>query len=277
MLGVNGSWLQPSIPTGRPRLSLKVYPNGGVKTPLHPRVPFDVRAAPARCTPSASVSSGGGGSCSVGVHAGAMSCCGLRQFQPRTESWRGSPGTPQNVTRLEMNPEISVMLGDASPSRRSRCPVRTEVSRYTGIAHDVEAEARRFADRRHQREQRHRQPSPDSRRPGRRCSPRRSRPRCRRDRSSALRCALPRNFVSGHCGNGVGLPIRPGGRLKRRSFTAAGGTVTSAVWFRRDHGRQLERVRAGLRVRRAVRVFGPQFVLFDPERGRRGVDDDRRR
>ena len=35
---------------------------------------------------------------------------GVEQFHPRTESCRGSPGTPQNVTRAETNPEISVML-----------------------------------------------------------------------------------------------------------------------------------------------------------------------
>ena len=33
-----------------------------------------------------------------------------------------------------------------------------------------------------------------------------------------------RNLSSGHCGNGVGLPTRPGGRSKCRSLTAAGGS-----------------------------------------------------
>src|SRR6185437_5067793 len=108
--GLNGSWLQPSIPTGRPRLSWKVYSKGEVKTPssCHESASSVVCTGPVHDVGSAS--NGGGVACPKGLQGGWCSS-GLMQFHPRTESWRGSPGTPQNVTRLEMNPEISVMLG----------------------------------------------------------------------------------------------------------------------------------------------------------------------
>src|SRR5882762_8792730 len=41
------------------------------------------------------------------------------------------------------------------------------------------------------------------------------------------------NWRSVHCGNGIGLPIRPGGTLKCRSFASPGGCLGSADWFNR--------------------------------------------
>ena len=96
--------------------------------------------------------------------------------------------------------------------------------------------------------------------PFRDASPTRLRPPCCPDRSSAPSPAFPVNFATGHCGNGVGLPIRPGGRSKCRSFTAAGGLPRFGRLVQPDVGRQLKRMRAGLRIGRAIRVFRSQFV-----------------
>src|SRR5262249_30504952 len=112
-LGVNGSRLQPSMPIGSPRLSLNVYSNGCTNAPSfsHESAVIVVRTGPVQEV--GSVSSGGGVACSVGEHGNAFAC-GARQFQPLTESWRLSPGTPQNVTLLEMKPATSVMFGTST-------------------------------------------------------------------------------------------------------------------------------------------------------------------
>src|SRR5580704_1388544 len=104
MLGVNGSWLQPSSPAGRPRLSRSVYSVGVVNTPCSLQESASIVECMGPVHAVGSVSSGGGVAALVATHSGPS----IERHHPRLASWRGSPGTPQNVTRLEMNPAISV-------------------------------------------------------------------------------------------------------------------------------------------------------------------------
>src|ERR1700722_243675 len=84
-LGVNGNWLHPSNPTGRSRLSLNVYSDGGVKTPssVHESPSTEVCTGPVHAV--GNVNNGGGVSWPEGAHGGFPSS-GSRQFQPRAAS-----------------------------------------------------------------------------------------------------------------------------------------------------------------------------------------------
>ena len=93
-----------------------------------------------------------------------------------------------------------------------------------------------------------------------------------------------------HCCAAVTFPSRPGGSWKLRflgSPIAAGSTIggcpgsctSSRVWSKSNRARQLERVRAGLRVERAAPVFRRDLIsaFFDAERDMRAADLDRTR